>query len=401
MITETTQVPSSKKVKKRKKALTLLTAFFLFIGLIWFFYWLIWGRFQEYTDDAYVNGNIVQLMSQVPGTVIAINTDDTQFVTQGQVLIKLDPTDNEVALQRAKAVLANTVREVRQYFENAQQAQQTLILRNADLMQAQKDFKRRVGLVGERAISREEMQHYKTAVETAEARYNTALYLLRAAFALVENSHLYTHPMVEKAKANLKTAYLNLQRTTILAPATGYVAKRSVQVGQHVSVNTAMLAIIPLTEVWVDANYKESQLSRLRLGQPVDLYADAYSDVTYHGKVLGLTPGTGSVFSLLPPQNATGNWIKIVQRLPVRIGLDVEEIKQNPLQLGLSMRVTTYTRGLKGNRLSTTPKQKPIYTTSVYSDQLAHANQLIETILKDNAPDMFLAWSKFSLGDMA
>lgn len=383
--------------KVRNEVLLILTAVFLFIGLVWFLYWVIWGRFEEYTDDAYVNGNMVQLMPQVPGTVVAINTDDTHLVYQGQTLIQLDRADMEIAMQRAAATLAETVREVRQYFENAQRAQQTLILRNADLMQAQHDFKRRVGLVGERAISREEMQHYQTAVDTTEAQYKTALYNLRSALALVENAHLYNHPQVERAKAALKQAYLNLERTTIVAPVTGYVAKRSVQVGQQVDMKTPMLAIVPLDQIWVDANYKESQLGNLRVGQSVTLYADAYSDVTFHGKVVGLNAGTGAVFSLLPPQNATGNWIKIVQRLPVRIGLDLREIKETPLQLGLSMHVTTNTHHREGSRLASAVSKTPVYVTTVYADELAHAKQLIDNILQDNSPDMFLPMSQFSV----
>ena len=399
MTADSDKKPTRSKQTTRKRALIFLTVLFSTIGIIWLLYWLIWGRFEEYTDDAYVNGNLVQLMSQISGTVTTIRTDNTLYVEQGQVLIQFDRNDKALELERAEAALANTVRQVRQYFEKAEQAQQTLILRNADLMQAQKDFKRRIGLVGERAISREEMQHYKTATETANARYQTALYQLRAAFALVENSQLYTHPLVEQAKTRLKAAYLDLQRTTVVAPATGYVAKRNVQVGQYVTTNTAMLAIIPADEIWVDANYKESQLNRLRIGQQVTVYADAYPDVTYHGKVFGLTPGTGSAFAVLPPQNATGNWIKIVQRLPVRIALDPKEIKKYPLQIGLSMRVTTNTYHLKGDRLSKVAQNKPIYTTPVYENQLAGANDKIDLILKENSPNVFLSRSAFTVDE--
>lgn len=376
---------------KRKIAMLTLGSIFLSVAVICFFYWLIWGRFEVYTDDAYVNGNMVQLMSQVPGTVAEINTDDTQLVAQGQVVVKLDPSDMDVALQRAQAVLAETVRQVRQHFENAERAQATLILRNADLMKAQLDLKRRTGLVGENAVSREEFQHHQTAVTTAQAQYDYALHNLRSVQALVENSRIYTHPLVERAKADFKTAYLNAQRTTIVAPVMGYVAKRSVQVGQQVMLNTPMLAIVPLREIWVDANYKESQLQNIRIGQAVILYADAYPDVTYHGRVFGLSAGTGAAFSLLPPQNATGNWIKIVQRLPVRIALDPEELKRHPLQLGLSMRVTTNTHDVSGHMLAEKPGQKPVYTTDVYARQIAMANQFIQNILQENSPDMYLA----------
>jgi membrane fusion protein (multidrug efflux system) len=379
--------------RKRKIAIIIFTALFLIIGIIWLIYYLIWGQFEVYTDDAYVNGNMVQIMPQVAGTVIEIDTDDTQLVRQGQTLLKLDPSDTDVAFQRAKANLGLTVRQVKQNFENVERAQASVIMRNADLMKAQLDLKRRVGLVGERAISREELQHYQTSVNTAQANYNFAVHNMRASLALVENSHIYTHPLVERAKANFRSAYLNQQRTTILAPVTGFVAKRSVQIGQQVAINTPMLAIVPLYDVWVDANYKESQLNNLRIDQPVTMYADAYPDVTYHGKVIGLNAGTGAAFSLLPAQNATGNWIKIVQRLPVRIGFDPKELQKNPLQLGLSIRATVGISDLKGRRLSKEPLKKSVYSTQVYAQLLAKANELIDGILRENAQDMYIPMS--------
>jgi membrane fusion protein (multidrug efflux system) len=394
-MTDSTANTQSPALRKRKKILKLLGILFLLVGMLWFLYWLIIGRFNIYTDDAYVNGNMVQLMSQIPGTVISIHTDDTHFVKSGQVLIQLDPADTQVALQRAQAALADTVRQVRQSFENALRAQETLLLRKADLIKAQLDVKRRQGLIGENAVSREEFQHVQTAEKAAQSQYNAALYEMRALKALVENSHLYTHPLVEQAKANFRDAYLNAQRATILAPVTGFIAKRSVQVGQSILVHTPMLAIVPLKDAWVDANYKESQLSDIRIGQPVTLYADKYAGVTYHGKVEGLSAGTGAAFSLLPPQNATGNWIKIVQRLPVRIQLNPDELQKNPLQLGLSMRVTTNTHDTSGPRLAYKPIDKPLFTTDIYAKQLADANHKIEIILKENSPDMFIPAGAF------
>ncbi|WP_115709896.1 HlyD family secretion protein [Legionella sainthelensi] len=381
-------------LRKRKIAMLVLGGVFLLIALLWLTYWLIWGQFELYTDDAYINGNMVQLMPQVAGTVIEIDTDETQLVIEGQTIIKLDPADYRVALQKAKADLAQAVRQVRQYFENAAQARQKVILDKANLIQAQLDLKRRQGLMGNRAVSREEMQHYKTALEAAQATYDLSLHQLDAALALVENAQLYTHPLVETAKANLKKAYLDLQRTTIKAPITGYVAKRSVQPGQQVSMNSVMLAIIPLNDTWIDANYKESALNDIRIGQPVTIYADAYPGITYHGKVVGLNAGTGSAFALLPPQNATGNWIKIVQRLPVRISLNPDELRRNPLQLGLSMRVTIDIHNLKGSRLPKKSEPEFKFQTNVYKKQLAEVEPLINDILKANSPDMFLPRSK-------
>lgn len=381
---------TTETLHKRKVAMLTLGGAFLLIAVLWFLYWLIWGRFEQYTDDAYVNGNLVQLMPQIPGTVVEIHTDDTQLVTEGQVLIKLDQADYSIALQRAKADLGQSVRQVRQYFESAAQAQQNVILDKANLIKAELDVKRRTGLVGNRAVSREEMQHYKTAYEAAQATYNVSVHQLDSARALIENAQLYTHPLVEAAKANLKIAYLNFQRTTITAPVTGFVAKRTVQPGQQVAMNSAMLAIIPLHDTWVDANYKESSLDDLRVNQPVTLYADAYPGITYHGKVVGLNAGTGSVFSLLPPQNATGNWIKIVQRLPVRVSLDPKELDKHPLQLGLSMRVTVNTHDRQGTRMQNTPRPQLKYGTDVFAKQLADVDALIDDILKANSPNMSL-----------
>lgn len=376
--------------KNRKIAIVTLTIIFVTLGLIWLLYYLIWSRFEVYTDDAYVNGNLVSVMSQVPGTVIAINTDDTYLVNQGQKIIQLDGADTTIVLEKAKANLAETVRQVRQAYEFAQQSQAALTLQRADLIKAQLDLKRRIGLVGEKAISHEELQHYQTTLDAAKAKYDYTLHQYNSALAIVENSQLYTHPKVQRAKENLRTAYLNSIRTNILAPITGYIAKRSVQVGQQITPNTPLLAIVPLQEVWVDANYKESQLKNIRIGQPVTLYSDAFSGVTYHGKVVGLNAGTGAAFSLLPPQNATGNWIKIVQRLPVRVSIDADDLKKHPLLLGLSMHSTINVHGEEGKRLAVTASKKTIYTTDVYAKQLADADQLINAILVENSPNISL-----------
>lgn len=380
---------------RRKKALSILGAIFICLGLLFGIYWLAWSRYQEYTDDAYVAGNLVQLMPQVTGTVISINTDDTHLVLEGQPLVLLDNTDARIALEHAKATLADTVRQVRQYYDNVKQAEANLKLRRADLEKSQSDLMRRRGLVGERAISREEMKHYETAMQTAEAEYHLVQAQLDAASALVENTTLYNHPSVKRAAANLQQAYLNLQRTTIVAPVTGYIAKRSVQLGMEVNLGTSLMAIVPLNNVWVEANYKESQLGRIRIGQSVTLNTDAYDDIEYHGKVIGISAGTGSAFDLLPPQNATGNWIKIVQRLPVRIALDTEELKAHPLRIGLSTRVTINTHNTSGLTLAEVSNDKPIYTTTAFNTQLAEANQLIDQIIHANSPDISLANNTF------
>lgn len=380
-----TTTEHQQKNHKRQFAMTVLAVIFVGIAVIYALYWLVAGRFHEYTDDAYVNGNMVQLMPRVSGTVVAIYTDDTRLVLQGQTLIKLDQTDIKIAYKQAKAGLAQTVRQVKQYFENAAEMQQSLKLRAADLLKAKLDLKRRIDLRGENAVSREEIQHVRTSLEAAQAQYDIALHQLRAANALVANTTVYTHPLVKQAEAKFERAYINLLRTNIIAPITGIVAKRNVQVGQQVNMASPMLAIVPLKEIWIDANYKESQLRHLRIGQPVEVKVDA-SGFTYKGRVVGLNAGTGSAFSILPPQNATGNWIKIVQRLPVRISLDEKEITQHPLQLGLSVEVTTNTRDRDGKVLPTSADTHAYYATSVYEHELLSTKKMIEKILQHNMP---------------
>lgn len=374
--------------QKRKKLLAEFSMLFLLIAILYGVYWFGWGRFRQYTDDAYVNGNIVQLMPQTSGTVTVINTDDTQLVTAGAALVQLDEADAKIQFENAKAALALTVRQVGQLYENAAQAKAEVSLREADLLKAQLDVQRRKGLIGNRAISAEEMQHVTTALKAAQDHFDFASHRLSGALALVNNTSLYSHPMVKKAEEALKKAYLNYQRTTIYAPVTGYIAKRNVQVGQQVSPRTVLLAIVPLNQIWVDANYKESQLAHLRIGQPVELVSDVDDSIIYHGKIVGLSAGTGNAFALLPPQNATGNWIKIVQRLPVRVGLFPDEIKKHPLRLGLSMRVTSYTKNRGGVVLATQPSTQTLYSTRVYDNQLARADELIKEILTANSPDM-------------
>lgn len=373
------------KHENRKHWIILLTKIFCVIAVIYLLYWLIWGRFDDYTNDAYVNGNQVILMARTPGTIVSINTDDTQFVKTGAHLIELDKTDNAVALEQAKADLAETVRHVNQYYQNVFQTKAALRACQANLLLAEQNLERRKGLVGDLAISPEEMQTYTLNAQATKAQCNLIKHKLNAAVQLVQNTHLYTHPEVKQAEARLKKAYLAYVRTEVNAPTDGIVAKRRAQIGSEVNANTPLLAIVPIHQMWVDANYKETQLKRIRIGQAAEITADM-NDYTYHGKVVGLSPGTGNAFSLLPPQNATGNWIKIVQRLPVRIALDSKELAKHPLKIGVSTEVTVFTRHKKGRGLALVTKGTPLYFTDIYAKELNDANQIIKQILVINAP---------------
>jgi membrane fusion protein (multidrug efflux system) len=377
--------PASQPNRKRKRLLAAMAAVVVVGALATGVWWWFDGRWHETTDDAYANGNLVQLTPQIPGIVVRINADDTALVRAGQPVVDLDPADTQTALAQAKAGLAQSVRHVGQLFANVDALRANVTLRQAQLRRAREDLARRTGLPDARAVSEEDRKHAQAEVETANAALEAAAQQLHASEVLVARTTTTTHPDIAQASAQLRAAYLAAQRTSLVAPVSGYVARRSVQVGQQVAPGTPLLAIVPLTDVWVDANFKETQLEHVRIGQPVSLSADLYGGhFTYHGHVLGLEPGTGSAFALLPPQNATGNWIKIVQRLPVRIRLDAHDLPAHPLRVGLSMLVDIDTHDRSGPVLAQTPPTQPAATTNAYDGTLAAADQLAREIVQAN-----------------
>ena len=379
------RAPPSQPNHKRNRVLAALAAVFVLGGLAGGFWWWFDGRWHETTDDAYADGNLVQLTPQIPGIVVRINADDTALVRAGEPVVDLDPADTETALAQAKAGLAQTVRRVAQLFANVDALRANVTLRQAELRRAQEDLARRTGLPDARAVSQEDLRHAQTEVETANAALEAATEQVRASEVLISRTTTTTHPDIAQAAAQLRAAYLAAQRTSLVAPVSGYVAKRSVQVGQQVAPGTPLLAIVPLTDVWVEANFKETQLEHVHIGQPVALNADLYGGhVTYHGQVLGLEPGTGSAFALLPPQNATGNWIKIVQRLPVRIRLDARDLAAHPLRVGLSMIVDIDTHDRSGPVLAEAPPTEPTATTNAYEGALGASDRLAREIVQAN-----------------
>ncbi|WP_102817631.1 HlyD family secretion protein [Burkholderia ubonensis] len=369
---------------KRKRMMTLLVAVIVIAAIAYGLYYFLVARFHESTDDAYVNGNVVQITPQVTGTVIAVKADDTQTVKAGDSLVLLDPADSQVALQQAEANLAQTVRQVRGLFVNDDQYRAQVALRQSDLSRAEDDLRRRLAVAQTGAVSQEEISHARDAVKSAQASLDTAQQQLASNRALTANTTIASHPNVLAAAAKVRDAYLANARNTLPAPVTGYVAKRSVQVGQRVSPGAPLMSVVPLNAVWVDANFKEVQLNHMRIGQPVELTADIYgSSVVYHGKVVGFSAGTGSAFSLLPAQNATGNWIKVVQRLPVRIELDPKDLEKHPLRIGLSMQVDVNIKDESGNQLGNV--QNTVYQTDVFAKYGDEANAEIARIVAENA----------------
>ncbi|MEN4565839.1 multidrug efflux MFS transporter periplasmic adaptor subunit EmrA [Pantoea agglomerans] len=378
--------PSANKKKKRKSVLIVLALIFVLIGIAWGVYWfLVLRHFQE-TDDAYVAGNQVQVMAQVSGSVNKVWFEDTDFVKKGDVLVSLDKTDAEQAFEKAQTALATSVRQTHQLMINGKQYQASITLQQTALAQAQADLKRREPLGAANLIGREELQHARDAVATAKAQLDVAIQQYNANQAMILNTSLENQPAVQQSAAELRDAWLALQRTEIRSPMDGFVSRRSVQVGSQISTSTPLLAVVPATNLWVDANFKETQLAGVRIGQPVTVVADIYGDeVVYQGKVAGLDMGTGSAFSLLPAQNATGNWIKVVQRLPVRIELNQEDIARHPLRIGLSTLVKIDTISKEGSALATSARQQAAYSSNALAIDLAPVNQLITDIVRANA----------------
>ncbi|MDE2408308.1 MAG: efflux RND transporter periplasmic adaptor subunit [Xanthomonadaceae bacterium] len=372
---------------KRRRALLIVLTIAVVAGAAWAAYYLLVARWHQDTDDAYVQGNVVSITPQTLGTVVAINADDGMRVNAGQVLVQLDPNDAKVALEQAQANLAATVRQVRGLYSSVDSAQADIAAREVALAQARADVARRSGLVASGAVSAEELAHAQTQLQAMEAALAGSRGQLARSHALVDATTVSNQPQVQAAAAQLRQAYLNEQRTAIVAPVAGFVAKRSVQLGQRVQPGVTLMAVIPLHQVWVDANFKETQLHNLRLGQPVKLRADMYGDgIEFDGKVASLGLGTGSAFALLPAQNASGNWIKIVQRVPVRITLDPKQLQAHPLRLGMSMAVDVGVRDQDLPVLPATAPTQPVLATDAYAKQLHDADAMITTLIEANLP---------------
>lgn len=383
--TQAPQQPANKK-GKRNRILILLTLLFVIIGIIYGSYWFLVLRHFEETDDAYVAGNQVQIMSQVSGSVTKVWADNTDYIQQGDVLVTLDQTDAQQAFEKAQTTLASSVRQMRQLMINNKQLQANIEIRKTTLSQAQTDLNRRIPLGSANLIGREELQHARDAVTSAQAALNVAVQQYNANQAMILGSTLEEQPTVRQAATDVRNAWLALQRTKIVSPMSGYVSRRSVQPGAQISPTTPLMAVVPASNLWVDANFKETQLAHMRIGQPVTVISDIYGDdVKYTGKVVGLDMGTGSAFSLLPAQNATGNWIKVVQRLPVRIELDADQLAKHPLRIGLSTLVKVDTSNREGQMLANQIRTSPVYESNAREISLEPVNKLINDIVQANA----------------
>jgi membrane fusion protein (multidrug efflux system) len=375
----------SQRASVRRPALILTALVVVVLGLGAFAYWYLVGRNFEDTDDAYVGGRVVSITPQTTGTVVAIGADETDTVSAGQMLVRLDPADAHIDLMQREAQLGQAVRETRALYANNDVLQANVGLREAELERAQDDLQRRISVRETGAVSEEEIRHAELGVATAKAALASAREQLLSNRSLTSGTQVATHPNVLAAAAKVREAYLAVRRGEILAPVNGQIARRNVQVGQRVSPGTSLLSLVPMDNLWVDANFKEVQLENMRIGQPVKVIADVYgSHAEYHGRVIGLGAGTGSAFALLPAQNATGNWIKVVQRVPVRIALDPKELREHPLRVGLSIRATVDVRDRSGAVISAHNDASPDNQTDVYDTGEKEADALVTRIIAGN-----------------
>lgn len=381
-----TQTSSNNKSQQRKKGLSIFILLLLLIAIASAAYWFFFIKGFEETEDAYVSGNQVMVSAQVAGNISKINVDNMDPVQAGDVLLELDDTNAKLSFEQAKSNLANSVRQISQLNYTVKQLKSAVRANEITLAQAQGNLNRRVQLVKDGAIDKESFQHAKEAVELAKANLTTSQNQLEANQALLLDGPLSEQPQIQNAVSNLKQAWLNLERTKIRSPIKGYVARRNAQVGQAVSVGGALMAVVTTDQMWLDANFKETQLTHMRIGQPVEIHFDLYGkDKTFNGKVVGIEMGTGSAFSLLPTQNATGNWIKVVQRVPVRIQLDPQQLAENPLRIGLSATVKVNVSDSQGETLRNQAPSTTLYSTNVLQYDESAVNNLIESIIRDNS----------------
>ncbi|HKC17535.1 MAG TPA: HlyD family efflux transporter periplasmic adaptor subunit [Steroidobacteraceae bacterium] len=368
---------------RRRKFLAVIGSVFAVVALAWVMYWLLVLSRRETTNDAYVVGDQVAVAAQAGGTVIDVLAEETQRVDAGQVLVRLDPTDSQVALEHAASTLALSVRQVRQQRAAAEQSDANIASRQLDLQWAEAELARRQPLLEQHAVAPEELRELESKVALARAALQAAQGQSRAAHAPVEGVTAERNPAVQEARASFLQAWIAASRATVRAPVAGYLARRNVQAGQQVSSGQSLFTIVPLDKLWVEANFKEGQLRALRIGQPVRIDSDLYGGaVEYHGRIAGVGVGTGAAFSLLPAQNASGNWIKVVQRVPVRIALAADELARHPLRIGLSTTVNVDTKDRSGASLAAAPDTRAIASTAIYAADLQAAEQSADAVIR-------------------
>lgn len=371
--------------KKRKKAALAFLVICIALAAIFFFVWLFFLRYIEYTDDAYVEGNQVYITPLRPGFVTAIHSDDTYLVKKGQLLIDLDKTDAEIALSQSKENLARVVRDVCQMFHQVFAYRAEIEMRKAEYIKTAQDYEHRKDVISQGGVSLEDFEHSIAYLSASYYALQMTEILYEKALSLVQGTSIKSHPYVLEASDRVREAWVQLYRCQIYSPVEGLVAQRKIQVGMWVDSGKTLMSVIPLDQIWVNANYKETQLKKMRIGQKVRITSDLYgSDTVFHGTIAGLPGAAGNAFSLLPPQNLSGNWIKIVQRVPVRVSLDPQELERHPLRIGLSMEAIVDVRDVQGPLVPTTNEGSPTYETPIYDEEERGDEKAIVRIVEEN-----------------
>jgi membrane fusion protein (multidrug efflux system) len=375
---------NSNNKSNRQRGFIIFGTIAVIAALAYGAYWFLDARFYEATDDAYVSGNIVAVTSRENATVMALHADNTQSVRRGQLLMEMDPSVVNVNLAAAEANLARAVRSVKGEFSRAQSSGAQVAQAQVALTLARTDYQRRQQAAADGAVSGEELAHARDNVRAALASVAVAQGGHDQSLSQITGTDVANNPDVLAAEAALRSAAIAQSHMRIVAPVDGVIAQRTVQLGQQVAAGTPLLAVVSLSNVWIDANFKEVQLQHMRIGQPVTITADIYGGkVTYHGKVEGMGAGSGSAFALLPPQNASGNWIKIVQRVPVRIMLDPQELAEHPLRVGLSVSASVAIKDTSGPQV-TARIGAGSTQADLGDDSSARANAIIARILAEN-----------------
>ncbi|MGZ5920187.1 MAG: HlyD family secretion protein [Rhizomicrobium sp.] len=375
---------STNNNSRRRRGFLILGVVIVIAALAYGAYWFFDARFYESTDDAYVSGNIVAVTSRENGTVLALHVDNTQTVRRGQLLVEMDPAVVNVNVASAESNLARAVRTVNGEFSHAASSGAQVAQAEVALVLARTDYQRRQSASADGAVSGEELAHARDNVRAAEAAVAAARGGHEQTLSQIQGTDVANNPDVLTAEATLRNAIIAQGHMRIVAPVDGVIAQRTVQLGQQVTAGTPLMAVVSLSDVWIDANFKEVQLQDMRIGQPVTVTADIYGGkVTYHGHVEGLGAGSGSAFALLPPQNASGNWIKIVQRVPVRIALDPQELATHPLRVGLSVSASVSIKDTSGP-LVTSRVALAQSRADLGEDTNARADAIIARILAEN-----------------
>lgn len=384
-MSESEKIQKPKSFHRKKLAPYIALAFILLVALAIFLYWILHARFILTTKDAYVQGNQVEVYSQINGYVTSLNVEETQYVQAGDILAQLDQTDAQLAFNHSQSKLANVVREVVSKFDRVYQLKAAVQVKQMQVDQALTHYQNRAPLVEMGGVSKEEFQDAQIQLEEAEASLKQVMEDLKGAEAQVYNTSVYTHPLVLEAEDQLRTAWVNLQRTVIRAPVEGYIGQKNVQLGESVNPNRPIVSIIPLDQLWVNANFKEVKLSKIYIGQKVELISDIYGKkMPFSGTIVGISPGTGSSFSVLPAENATGNWIKIIQRVPVRIAFDSKSLKQHPLRIGLSMEAKIHLKQSSSSKKNQTNFSDALVETQVFSGQMNGVDAIIQQTIEQN-----------------